>query len=146
MRIDETMARRLLERHDHGILMTVHPEHGTDGVPVVFAVIDDHLAVPIDLVKPKSSTRLQRERNLEADPRSTLLLDHWDAQDWSRLWWVRARLRWVADPPKEVEESLAAGLVEEYEPYADRPFARLLVFRIRSVTGWAASDHAIDRR
>ncbi|MEM8902239.1 MAG: hypothetical protein AAGA17_07615 [Actinomycetota bacterium] len=143
MRIDETTARHLLERNDHGVLLTVHPRHGADGVPVVFAVTDEHLAVPVDLVKPKASTSLQRERNLGADPRATLLIDHWDAHDWSRLWWVRARLRWVDGSSIAVQEALAAGLAERYEPYADRPFARLLVFHVESVTGWAASGDAI---
>src|SRR5256885_5647014 len=50
---------------------------------------DGYVGVPIDRVKPKASLRLQRERNLEADPRATLLVEHWDRSDWSRLWWVR---------------------------------------------------------
>ena len=98
MRLDEHDARARLVAHDHGILCTVHPDRGVDAVPVAFAVEAEHLGVPVDLVKPKASTRLQRERNLEADPRATLLVEHWDATDWSRLWWVRAELRWNADP------------------------------------------------
>ena len=37
--------------------------------------------------------------NLAADPRASLLVEHWDAGDWSRLWWVRADLEHVAEPP-----------------------------------------------
>ena len=66
----------------------------------MFAVSDDgHVGVPIDRVKPKSSSRLQREDNLEADPRGSLLVEHWETQDWSRLWWVRAQLEHVATRP-----------------------------------------------
>ena len=66
-------------------------------MPVAYAVDDDgYVGVPIDRVKPKASLRLQRERNLEADPRATLLVEHWDRSDWSRLW-VRAELRWQGD-------------------------------------------------
>ena len=98
MRLAEHEARARLESHDHAILCTVHAERGVDAVPVAYAVDDDgYVGVPIDRVKPKASLRLQRERNLEADPRATLLVEHWDRSDWSRLWWVRAELRWQGD-------------------------------------------------
>jgi hypothetical protein len=98
MRLAEHEARARLESHDHGILCTVHAERGVDAVPVAYAVDDDgYVGVPVDLVKPKASLRLQRERNLAADPRATLLVEHWDRGDWSRLWWVRAELRWQGD-------------------------------------------------
>ena len=61
----------------------------------------------IDKVKPKKSSRLQREDNLEADPRGALLVEHWDADDWSRLWWVRADLEHVPDPPQALLDELA---------------------------------------
>ena len=73
MRLDETEARSLLVGHDHASLATVHPERGADLVPVVYVVEGDHLGIPVDLVKPKASPRLQRERNLADDPRATLL-------------------------------------------------------------------------
>ena len=98
MKLPEDEARTRLAAHDHGILCTVHPERGVDAVPVVYAVDDDgYVGVPVDRVKPKASTRLQRERNLETDPRGTLLVEHWDRHDWSQLWWVRAELRWQGD-------------------------------------------------
>ena len=79
MRLADPEARARLELHDHGILCTVHAERGVDAVPVAYAVDDDgYVGVPVDLVKPKASLRLQRERNLEADPRATLLVEHWD--------------------------------------------------------------------
>src|SRR5918994_4703326 len=94
MRLADHEARARLESHDHGILCTVHAERGVDAVPVAFAVdADGYVGVPVDRVKPKASSRLQRERNLEADPRGTLLVEHWDRDDWARLWWVRAELR-----------------------------------------------------
>jgi hypothetical protein len=82
MRLTAEQARARLLQHDHGILCTLHDVRGVDAVPVVFAVDeDDHLGVPIDRVKPKSTSRLQRERNLDADPRATLLVEHWDRDD-----------------------------------------------------------------
>ncbi len=68
------------------------PPAGVDSVPVCFVVDGDLIAIPIDTIKPKRSTRLGRLRNLEADPRATLLVEHWDFDDWSTLWWVRASL------------------------------------------------------
>jgi hypothetical protein len=136
---DEAMAR--LVAADHGILCTVHAARGVDAVPCVFAVDDDgFVGMPVDRVKPKSSSRLQRERNLESDSRATLLVEQWDRDDWSRLWWVRASLRWETDPAPEREDRLAARLAERYEQYRDRPFERLHVLRIVDITGWAASS------
>ena len=79
MRLTEVEARARLAAHDHGILCTVHAERGVDAVPVAYVADDDgYVGIPVDLVKPKTSVRLQRERNLQADPRATLLLEHWD--------------------------------------------------------------------
>ncbi len=87
----------------------MHVERGVDAVPVAYVVDDDgYVGVPVDLVKPKTSLRLQRERNLEADSRATLLVEHWDADDWSQLWWVRAELRWQSHADADRAATLAA--------------------------------------
>ncbi len=141
MRLTEGEARARLVAHDHGILCTVHGERGVDAVPVVYAVDEDgYVGLPVDRVKPKSAGRLQRERNLEADPRAALLAEHWDRDDWSRLWWARAELRWQGDAADHRIPALAAQLAARYPQYGDRPFARVLVARIVGVTGWAAAD------
>jgi PPOX class probable F420-dependent enzyme len=140
MRLGEDEGRARLGAHDHGILCTVHPDRGVDAVPVVYAVDDDgYVGVPVDRVKPKAGARLQRERNLEGDPRATLLVEHWDPDDWSRLWWVRAELRWQGDDVAGRAAALAAELARRYPQYRDQPFARVLVLRIVGMTGWAAS-------
>ena len=139
MRLSVTEARARLAAHDHGVLCTVHAERGVDAVPVVYVVDDDgRVGVPVDRVKPKSSSRLQRERNLEADPRAALLVEHWDRGDWSRLWWVRAELRWLGDAPAERQADLAARLARAFPQYRDQPFTRVLVLRVVGVSGWAA--------
>ncbi len=135
MRLDEHAARARLAAHDHGVLCTVHAARGVDAVPAVYVLGGDDIGIPVDRVKPKASLRLQRERNLEADPRATLLIDHWD-RDWSRLWWVRAELRFAPDAAREA--ALAAALAGRYDQYRDAPFARVLVLRIVALTGWAA--------
>lgn len=69
---------------------------GTDGaphvVPVVFAVNADRdppiVYTAVD-AKRKSTKRLQRLTNIEANPKVSMLVDNYD-DDWARLWWVRA--------------------------------------------------------
>ncbi|MEY4173879.1 MAG: hypothetical protein RI900_1044 [Actinomycetota bacterium] len=139
MRLADDVALARLAAHDHGVLCTLHPDRGADAVPCVYAVdADGFVGVPIDTVKAKSSTSLQRHRNLQADPRATLLVDQWDRNDWSQLWWVRAELRWAPDHDTERSAGLAALLAERYPQYRDQPFADLLVLRIVGITGWAA--------
>jgi PPOX class probable F420-dependent enzyme len=139
MRLAEDEARARLAAHDHAILCTVHAGRGVDAVPVAYAMDEDgYVGVPVDLVKPKASSRLQRERNLEADPRATLLVEHWDPDDWSGLWWVRAELRWQGDAADRAP-ALADRLAGRYPQYRDRPFSRVLVLRVVGVAGWAAS-------
>lgn len=138
VRLPDHEARARLADHDHGILCTVHPERGIDAVPVVYVVDDGYVGVPVDRVKEKASARLQRERNLEADPRATLLIEHWDRHDWSKLWWVRVQLRWQGEGAAERAPALATRLADRYIQYRDQPFSRLLVLRIAGATGWAA--------
>jgi PPOX class probable F420-dependent enzyme len=71
-------------------LATLAPDGRPHLVPVTFV-----LERPSDVVwivvddKPKSTRRLRRVTNIEADPRVSLVVDHYE-EDWDRLWWVRA--------------------------------------------------------
>lgn len=141
MRLTAEQARARLAAHTHGVLCTLHSQRGPDPLPVVYAVNDDgHVGVPIDRVKPKTATRLRREDNLEADPRAALLVEHWDPEDWSRLWWARANLLYVPHPPPSLTDDLAVRLARSAPQYADRPFHRVIVCRIVAVTGWSALE------
>ena len=141
VRLTDQEALARLTAHDHGVLCTLHTERGVDAVPCVFAADGDgFVAIPIDTVKPKASSRLQRERNLESDPRATLLVDRWDGDDWTKLWWVRVELRWEPEPPPDRIDALTAALVGRYRQYRERPFARILVLRVVGISGWSAAD------
>lgn len=65
---------------------------GSDGaphvVPVVFAVSQGVVFTAVD-AKRKTTHRLRRLANIAANPRVSLLVDHYD-EDWTQLWWVRA--------------------------------------------------------
>ncbi len=136
--LEAAEALRRASAADHGVLATMHASRGADLVPACFAISEGWLAIPIDSVKPKGSTALGRIRNLERDPRATLLVEHWDADDWSRLWWVRLLLvRETAT--EEVAERLEAALRRRYRQYATVEFVEILTFRIDHVSGWSAS-------
>jgi hypothetical protein len=139
MHLTKDEALRRAASADHGVLATLNRSRGADLVPACFAIDRDRVAIPIDSVKPKGSTALGRIRNLERDPRATLLVEHWDAADWSRLWWVRLLLVRTSEPPDRVA-SLERALRERYPQYATAPFVEILTFRIDNVGGWAAAE------
>jgi hypothetical protein len=136
--LDRAEAMRRAAAADHGVLATLGRTRGADLVPACFSIVGDWLAVPIDSVKPKGSTALGRVRNLERDPRATLLVEAWDREDWSRLWWVTLALRREAASAATLAE-LVAGLRDRYVQYRDAPFTDVLTFRIEHVGGWSAT-------
>ena len=139
MRLDDDAAWDKLRGADHGVLGTVHIDRGVDLVPVVYAVDDDRrVFVPVDRVKAKSTTRLQRLENLWADARCTLLVEYYDQVDWTQLWWVR-----LSGTGREATVDDVAAfrplLATRYRQYAD-PLAVVggLVIDEGEVSGWAA--------
>ena len=56
--------------------------------PVTFARVADTLVTAID-AKPKRAGIPARVRRIEANPRVTLTVDHYD-DDWTKLAWVQA--------------------------------------------------------
>jgi hypothetical protein len=141
VRLLDADALARAETSDHGVLCTLHPTRGVDAVPACFVIDGEVVAVPIDAVKPKSSAALQRIRNLERDPRATLLCERWDPYDWSRLWWVRLGLV-RSDETPETTTRCADRLQAKYPQYAEAPFASILTFRITAIAGWAAVAEA----
>jgi len=136
--LDREEALRRAAAADHGVLATLDRNHGASLVPACFAIDGDRLAIPIDSVKPKGSTALGRVRNLERDPRATLLVEHWDPVDWSRLWWVHLLLL-RTDEQREQVQRLERLLRERYVQYRDGPFVEILTFRIEKAGGWEAA-------
>jgi PPOX class probable F420-dependent enzyme len=70
------------------MLATSGPDGAPHIVPVVFAVHDDVVYTAVD-AKRKSTQRLRRLANIEANPQVSMLVDHYE-DDWAGLWWVRA--------------------------------------------------------
>jgi PPOX class probable F420-dependent enzyme len=69
------------------VLATVDAESVPHVVPVVFAVSGGVVYTAVD-AKRKTTRRLRRLANIAANPRVSMLVDHYD-DDWSQLWWVR---------------------------------------------------------
>jgi PPOX class probable F420-dependent enzyme len=133
VRLDRDEAWSMLLTTEHGVLSTVHPDRGVDAVPVVFAAMGDgRLAIPVDTVKPKATTKLQRLANVERDPRCVLLGDHYD-DDWSRLWWVRVHA--LAEVTADVPDVL-----RRFPAYASPgSVVAAIVLTPTEVTGWQAT-------
>lgn len=116
--MDSTEARRRFTAARVAVLSTVDETGAPHLVPITFALTDTEpiLFSAVD-GKPKRATRLRRHANIEAEPRVSLLVQHWH-EDWSLLWWVRAGGRaTVSDEPATVER--AVGLLRaKYEQYA----------------------------
>jgi PPOX class probable F420-dependent enzyme len=140
--IPEEATSRLLDTWPVARLATAGAA-GPHLVPLVFARAGGLLWSPVD-GKPKRGGELARLRNVERDPRVSLLLDRYE-EDWSRLWWIRvdARARVVRG---EVAEALAA-LRAKYPQYAlTRPLrepATLLALRPERVSSWCAGRAAL---
>ncbi|MBI3692389.1 MAG: pyridoxamine 5'-phosphate oxidase family protein, partial [Mycolicibacterium aromaticivorans] len=62
-------------------LATVTPDGPPHVVPIVFAVAESTIYTAVD-GKPKTTQRLRRLANIEANPRVSILVDHYE-DDWS---------------------------------------------------------------
>ena len=119
-----------------GRLATVTPEGAPHLVPCCFTLVGDALVTAVD-GKPKATTALRRLANVRAHPSVTLLVDHYDDADWSRLWWVRVdgTARVVTDGPER--EAALDALAAKYAQYrALRPPGAVIVVERLTWRGW----------
>jgi PPOX class probable F420-dependent enzyme len=134
----EVEARRRLGAAAVARLATVGPAGQPHIVPMTFALDGDRIYTAVDF-KPKTTARLQRLRNIRADSRVAVLVDHYSG-DWATLWWVRADGEAsVLEDPADMAAPLRL-LAQRYEQYRERPPAGPVVcVLVRRWTGWAAS-------
>ncbi len=115
---------------------------GADGrphlVPVVFALEGTTLWLAVDS-KPKSTRSLRRLANVRANPRVSLLVDHYE-DTWSLLWWVRADgLASVVESGTPEERHGIDLLVAKYPQYqGDPPAGPVIRVTIDTWRGWSA--------
>ncbi len=105
-------------------------------MPVVFAVEGHQVIIPVDTVKPKRTLRLQRLQNLTADPRFSLLVEHFD-EDWSKLWWVRLAGRASTRSPSPRDLALLADRHRQYRNAG--AVVETIVLSADTLTGWASA-------
>ena len=134
--LDEERCWSLVAQARHGVLATLHAGRGVDAVPVVFGLVaGPRIVVPVDAVKPKRPTTMQRVVNVERDPRCVLLVDHYD-DDWARLWWVRIHAA-AQQAPVTVEAREVLGRYPQYR--VPDSLVTTLVLTPTAVTGWVAT-------
>jgi PPOX class probable F420-dependent enzyme len=119
-------------------LATMSPGSRPHLVPVVFAVVGDTVWTAVD-AKPKSTRSLRRLTNIEANPRVSLLVDHYE-EDWSALWWVRVDGRARLVPVGSAEGAAGvASLVAKYPLYqAEPPPGPVVVITVDGWSSWSA--------
>ena len=126
---------QFIERQRVSHLATADRSGRPHVVPVCFAQLDERFYIAID-EKPKRSVRLKRLRNIEENPRVSLVFDRYD-DDWERLGWVLVQgTAFVLVEGPEHERALAA-LRERYKQYhamalEGRPVIRVTVERVSS--------------
>ncbi len=107
-------------------------------VPIAFAVAGDTIYSAVD-GKPKRTRRLRRLANVRENPAVSLLVDHWDEDDWAALWWVRADGRGRVLDAEDPEARRAAALLRERYP-AQRDPGEVLAVEVERWSGWAAAS------
>jgi PPOX class probable F420-dependent enzyme len=136
--VNEARARELLGGARVARLATVARDGRPRLVPITFALAGDVIYHAVD-DKPKATRRLARLEDLAADPRASVLADHYE-EDWSALWWVRAdgRAR-VLEDVREGEAARALELLaERYAQYRERrPAGPVIALDVERITGWA---------
>jgi PPOX class probable F420-dependent enzyme len=131
---DDLMRARVTEARV-ARLATVAGDGSPHLVPCCFALERDVVYSAVD-GKPKSTLALRRLANLRANPRASLLVDHY-AEDWSTLWWVRLDGNGrVIEAGKERDAALSL-LAAKYDQYRiERPIGPVVAIDIATWRGW----------
>jgi PPOX class probable F420-dependent enzyme len=106
-------------------------------VPIAFVVAEDTIYSAVD-AKPKRTRALRRLANVRQNPAVSLLVDHWDEDDWAALWWVRADGRGRVIDSEDPEARRAVDLLRERYP-AQRDAGEVLAVEVERWSGWAAA-------
>lgn len=121
-----------------GHLATMRPDGGPHLVVVTFALLDETVITAIDH-KPKRTERLQRLRNIEANPAVSFLADRYD-DDWDRLWWVRVDGIAAIWEQGESHARAVDALTRKYPQYEQtRPTGPVIALPAQRLTSWAST-------
>jgi PPOX class probable F420-dependent enzyme len=109
-------------------------------VPIAFAVVGDTIYSAVD-AKRKRTRELRRLANVRENPAVSLLVDHWDEEDWERLWWARADGAGRVLDSAEPEARRATELLRDRYP-RQHDAGEVLAVDVERWSGWAASAAA----
>ncbi|HEY6607699.1 MAG TPA: TIGR03668 family PPOX class F420-dependent oxidoreductase [Candidatus Limnocylindria bacterium] len=136
--MNSSEARARFEDARVAHLATVGADGGPHVVPITFALDRDTIITAVD-AKPKRHAQLKRIANIRANPRVTVLIDHYD-DDWAMLWWARADGvgRVVTDG---LEFDRAAALLRtRYRQYSRTVLTGpVILIEVARWAGWSAS-------
>ena len=136
---DEAIAK--LGEARVGRLATVRPDGSPHVIPFVFAIVPDRndlLAFWAVDEKRKEHRAIQRLTNIRANPSVEFVVDGYD-DDWSELWWVRARGRARVVSSSEERTRAIAALTAKYLQYeATPPTDTIIAIEVDRVTDWSA--------
>lgn len=137
--MDEAEARAFLTAGRVGHLATVRPDGRPHLVPVTFAVVNDVIVTMVDH-KPKTTTRLQRLANVQANPFASLMVDAW-SEDWTRLRWVRVDGTARIHTDDALWGDGRAALEAKYPQYVERaPVGPAIAVSIDRVSAWSSRE------
>ena len=106
-------------------------------VPIVFALVGERIYSAVD-AKPKRITALRRLDNVRQNPAVSLLVDHYDDDDWDALWWARADGRGRVLEADDDEARQAVALLQRRYPQ-QQAVGAVLAVDVERWTGWTAS-------
>lgn len=133
------IEREFLEAQRVGRLATVDADGMPHVVPVCYALVDGALYVVLD-EKPKrvAARALKRVRNILANPRAALVVDHYEDADWSRLGWVMARGQATIIETGEEHAAALRALRRRYPQYRSMELDQspMIALRIEKLTSW----------
>jgi PPOX class probable F420-dependent enzyme len=140
--ISAQRLQELLERWPVARLATSGAT-GPHIVPIVFCLDNNALFSPVD-GKAKSSPELQRLKNVQRNPRCSVLLDHYN-EDWQQLWWVRLDAEaQICQPQQNHLDRLVGLLKSKYPQYQQTPVTQgrptFLRLEWTSLSSWAQSE------
>jgi PPOX class probable F420-dependent enzyme len=121
-----------------GRFASLTPDGRPHIVAVTFAIVDGALVHMVDH-KPKTTSHLQRLRNIEGSPWASLLVDHY-TDDWAGLWWIRVDGGATIETAGERWDKARSALAAKYDQYVERPPEGGAIFlAMDRVTHWEGS-------
>jgi len=108
-------------------------------VPFCFVLDGDTIYSAVDH-KPKTTTALKRLDNVRSQPHVSVLVDHYDDDDWSQLWWIRMDgTGRVLDGGSERDRALSE-LIDKYGQYREHvPMGPVLAIDIARWSAWGSA-------